>query len=60
MVQYGTVSSRISQIMHRLIHAIQYVTLISIPLRQHFLRKVPRAIFLSRAKKKMVQAKYSA
>ena len=45
--------------MHRIIHAIQYVTLISIPLSQHFLRKVPRAIFLARAKK-MVQAKYSA
>ena len=38
--------------MHRLIHAIQYVTLISIPLSQHFLRKVPRAIFLARAKEK--------
>ena len=32
-------------IMHPLIHAIQYVKLISIPLNQHFVRKVPRAIF---------------
>ena len=37
-------------IMHPLIHAIQYVKLISIPLNQHFVRKVPRAIFFVRAK----------
>ena len=36
--------------MHPLIHAIQYVKLISIPLNQHFLRKVPRAVFLVQAK----------
>ena len=37
-------------IMHPLIHAIQDVQFISIPLNQHFLLKVPRAIFLARAK----------
>ena len=37
-------------IVHPLIHAIQDVQFISIPLNQHFLLKVPRAIFLARAK----------
>jgi hypothetical protein len=37
--------------MHRRIQAIQYVPLISIPLSLQFLREVPRAIFLARAKK---------
>ena len=36
--------------MHPLIHAIQDVQFISIPLNQHCLLKVPRAIFLARAK----------
>ena len=37
-------------IMHPLIHAIQHVKFISVPLNQYFLRKVPRAISLARAK----------
>ena len=36
--------------MHPLIHAIQDEKFISIPLSQHFLRKVPRAIFCLRQK----------